>query len=503
MCFIISVACLLGFLYLKQNNPVTIRSSLTEVKEIILNFKGYQSQGYSPVCGCYEIENPEDWRGITFATRHLKIERKGLYPITAYMVIASMPDKITWKSEGFRFKANLYFISIPKYELFKPELVLSNKLPSSYRIIDKKDFEPKRYFMIFSDKEMNVNLLGDKPLVGWIPSNNSKVKIEYLKDMFPSSKVKAKISENYEVKTTKSPLQKVVGMPMADFLGQNTVLWSDDAALKIMVGKEMIEVPSVDEQNRIITVLVTNPPFSTRVALIPEESDAALTYKEILVEEKNLEPDYLPILSYPPDESGTVEVSISDVETTAEEFSKVYSKMKENDIITIPKVYGDFIARDIETGEVLHGKAKKFYEMDFRYPPIPPNPGFNIFGSFSSISFNQAKGQFSIGSQQIDIDLPSNLELQDIKSLKVDDNVMQVPIKWMTSENKAEIKLQATAQAYLNGNPLGKGFDVYKQYIEYALIFCSIASFIAAILQVILAQRSLKQTHSPVVLKRE
>jgi hypothetical protein len=494
-CILISTICIAGFFYLKRSYPVTIKSNLTEVKEIELRFKDFQSQGYSPVCGCYEEKRPEEWRGVAFATRHLNIERKGNLPLTDYMITVAAPRRVSWSGLGERFSADLYYVSLPKDESFNPKLLVSNNTPSSYQIIEKKHFDPQRYFMLFSDKSLNVDLLGDKPLGAWIPSDGAKVKIGYSKGMFPASKTTASITEEYKVESNESLAQEIVGIPLGDFLGPNIVLWTEDAKLNIIAGKDMISVPSnPSNQRRVITALVANPPFSLRVACIPEDSDAASMYREIGNEKdiRDSEEDYLPAIRHPTNEIGTINVSIPNIEEGAEEFAEVYGKMKENDLVMIPNIPGDFIFIDQETGKEIK-RAKSLAWMEFRYPPIPPNPGFNIFGSFSSINLNQVKGNILIGSHLFDINVPSNLEIQDISSLEVDGGVIKVPIRWDTKGSVADIQFQATAQVKLNGEPLGKGFDIYRQYVEYILLFSSILSTMGAVVQVVLARRSLKQ----------
>ncbi|HYP01060.1 MAG TPA: hypothetical protein VER76_12780, partial [Pyrinomonadaceae bacterium] len=167
-------------------------------------------------------------------------------------------------------------------------------------------------------------------------------------------------------------------------------------------------------------------------------------------------------------------------------------KMKENDLIKIPHVHGDFIGMDYDTGKEI-SRFNELGWMEFRYPPIPPNSGFNIFGSFRSLVFNQVQGHLVMGSRTLDINVPSDLELQDINSLHVDGGVIQVPIRWDAKENVANIHLQATARTTLNGEPLGRGFDMYRQQVEYVLLFSSILSAIGAVIQIVYARRSLKQ----------
>lgn len=487
---VISIICIAAFMYLRQSTSVTIKSSLTDVKDIELKFSDYQSQGYSPVCGCFGEQRPENWRGISFATRHLTIERTGRLPTTAYMLTVAAPRQITWSSPGERFSADLYFISLPSREVFVPKNILENSTPATYQILEKRHFDPRRYFMIFSEEALNVDLLGDKPLGAWVPSDAAKVKIAYSRGMFPSSKTSATISEDYSIQETGSPLQEIVGVPLGDFLGPKIVVWSNDDKLNIMAGKDIINPPAPLKNSQIVTALVAHPPFSLRIACIPEDADVVSIYRQVLASKpvQHSDVDYLQMVRHPEDEQGVVNILIPDIEEGAAQFAAVYKKMKENDIVRVPNVPGDFIVKDYDTGKEI-GKYKTVPWMEFRYPPIPPNPGFNVFGSFSAINFRDIKGHILVGSRVHEINVPSDLELRDINSLEIDGGVIKVPIRWDSKGSLVDIQLQATAQARLNGEPLTSRFDAYRQYFEYVLLISAILSAVGAVFQTLIARR--------------
>jgi hypothetical protein len=464
---------------------------LTDVREVDFEFKNFQSEGFSPVCGCDKEQRPEDWRGITFAARHVNLRRQGRLPLTAYMITVAAPKKITWSSPGERFNVDLYFLSIPKNEPFIASGLNTNP---SYRIIEKKHFKPQRLFMVFSEQSLDVDLLGDKPLGAWIPGDSSKVKIGSSKGMFPSAKPVGSIREDYDIRFSESELQEIVGIPMGDFLGPNIVLSSLDPKASIMVGKEMFSVPEVGDQNRVVTALVANPPFALRVACLPEDVDAVPTYTSLINEPdvKAAKEDYVPAVRHPEDESGSVHVSIPDVLDGEGEFNQIYHRMKENDIVRIPNVPGDFILVDAETGKKM-STFNNLKWMEFRYPPIPPNPGFNVFGSFKSMTFNDVKGKLLLGSRGIDIGAPSDLALREISLLRVEGGVIQVPLSWDLKGNTANIQLRATAHASLNGTPLANSFDSYKDRLEYIVGLSAIVSAVAAIVQLLLARKATKR----------
>jgi hypothetical protein len=241
-----------------------------------------------------------------------------------------------------------------------------------------------------------------------------------------------------------------VGVPLGDFLGPDIVLWSEDDDVAILAGKRIILASPPGNEGKKITVLVPKPPFSIRVACLPLSEEAVDLYNEVTKDEKDTEEDYLSGMMIQEEDSGTVHVSIGDVQGHAQEFSDVYNRMKQNDIVTIYNIHGDFIA--VRSNEDPGVKVKLLPAMKFRYPPIPPNPGFNIFGSFNNIKFNSATGSVLLGSQPLDIKVPSTFELQDITALSVKGGV--IPIQWSTAKDDTNIQLRATARVFLNGEPV-------------------------------------------------
>lgn len=122
--------------------------------------------------------------------------------------------------------------------------------------------------------------------------------------------------------------------------------------------------------------------------------------------------------------------------------------------------------------------------MDFRYPPIPPNRGFNIFGPIRRMEFSRAVGSLALGSRHIDIKVPSLLDFRDIQSLDIEKGVFTVPIQLKTSEETAKIQLKATSQTFLNDEPLNRRLDEYKMSnIQLPLISATI-SFLSLLVAV-------------------
>lgn len=125
--------------------------------------------------------------------------------------------------------------------------------------------------------------------------------------------------------------------------------------------------------------------------------------------------------------------------------------------------------------------------MEFRYPPIPPFKGFNIFGAISNLTFPAATGTISIGSRTTEVKLPSLIDFRDIQSLDIKDIAKRnipIPVQLDSAEGYAKIQLKATSQIFLNGESLNKLADEYKinsDYIPYISLVISVLSFLTGI----------------------
>ncbi len=124
----------------------------------------------------------------------------------------------------------------------------------------------------------------------------------------------------------------------------------------------------------------------------------------------------------------------------------------------------DAVWRKVDLDYSVKGESfQQGSEIIFRYPPIPPNRGFNIFGPISDLQFSKAMGSLALGSRNIDIKVPSRLAFREITNLDLDKKtVFEVPIQLDTASEKAAIRLTANSQAFLNDEPLNRKMDKYQ-----------------------------------------
>lgn len=476
------VIYILFFKYLSESSPAKITGTITQFKDVELSYDTYQSEGRSPLCGCLAEKEAEEWRGITFVARHLQISRTGETPITGYLITNALPERTFWNPMLFKLRATVYSIAIPVADAFDPELLLQNKLPSSQKILESKDIGVKDFVSLFTEKPLNVSLLGNTPLAGWIPVKGSKVSLKYKEGIHADalSVNTASIEEIYSEynKDSKKINEKDktfsfsenIDYPLGDFLGPNVVLWTNDKSATIQTEKDIFPAYQFEERDfkRITVVLVKDSAFSVRVACLPFDNDEVIRNVKSATERNGslFIPDRVR-------DSGKVVVSIFDPKDQTSEFENIYNFVKENPITWVKTA----VRRIDKTNNYDEN------EWNFRFPPLPNNKGFNIFGPVSDLTLSSVLGSIMIGSKQFPIVAKSNLKLKKIKGLQVEKGIISVPIQ--VDKNKAELEFEATSEVYVNDESLNKKSTEHKDLSDYFVFVTPIISILSLLISLL------------------
>lgn len=461
---------ILLYIYGATSTPAKIAGQITQFKDVELSYDTYQNFGISPLCGCMADKKAEEWRGITFLARHVQIARSGDSPMTGYMITSATPEIINWTPLLFRLRATVYSISLPKTEPFDPEQLVHNQLPPTARIDESKDVGIKDFLMFITDKPLNISLLGRLPLGGWIPTKGSTVALRTQKSMHGDaySRNDASIEESY-VPYNKSVINEkddhiefseTIDLPLGDFLGPDVVLWSEDSAAVVTAEKEVFPPIQNTESDRynVKAIVVGDSAFSVRVAVEAFEKDEIQKYiAEFAPRDGKV---FLPRRVR---DSGKIVLAITDPTGQTPDFNQIYRHIKENPIIWV-------------RSPTVDGYEN---EWNFRYPPLPPNEGFNIFGPVSSLTLGSALGSIMIGSKQYPITASSSLSLKNIHSLDVDGGVISVPVRLDTGKKQANVQLQATSEVFINDEPLNNRLDEHRTFSSYMLFVSPIISVLS------------------------
>jgi hypothetical protein len=196
---------------------------------------------------------------------------------------------------------------------------------------------------------------------------------------------------------------------------------------------------------------------------------------------KRGEGDYSPILSQGRFEAGEATVTIHTPETQPQEFEQLDQSMKEEG--TTLSDFKTYYSKEIAGGKMV-----------FRYPPIPPNNGFNIFGRVNKFKSESTMGNLLIGSRSFGIEAPASLELRDIKKLEFKNGVMEIPIQIGITEPPAKIQLKATSEIYVNDESITRRLDVNKTLVEYVVLIATVLGAVLAVLSAVVAIKDFRET---------
>jgi hypothetical protein len=476
-----------GYWFITQSVSASFTAKLTQVGDIELGFSERQSRKISPLCGCNDVGEWGNWRGITFTARNVEIERKGDLPATGYLIFAPPPTSTTFGPDFFKIKITYYLIEISKNETFNPRFLLSGTLPENYKLIQKENSD-EGFVQFFSEKSLKVSLLGDKPLGAWIPMERTNVSINYQLRQKIAEPITTVIRETY-LASTKEGLDQVVAkgfwddsmkaLPVGDFLGPNVIFWSEDEPTSILTSSKVIYIHK-DEiaGKKFIKAVVVNPPFAVRVVSIP--FDESVILRAVAEAPKRKEKDYSYIGSQGRFDSGEVNVKIYTPDNQAEEFEKIYQSMKQQGTTV-----SDF--KTYYSSEIAGGK------MEFRYPPIPPNNGFNIFGEINKLKIDSVLGNLLIGSRSFNIEAPATIELKDIKKLEVKGGVMEIPIQMGIADTPSKIQLKATSEIYVNDESITQRKDNNKTFIDYVVLIAAVLGIVSTIVSAIIAVKDFRK----------
>ncbi len=489
--FLISVlGSIWGYRFLTKSVPSDFSAKFSQVGNIEFSYGEKQSEKISPLCGCKNVGEWENWRGITFTARDIEIHRKGDLPVTGYLIFSPYPQQTIFSPiDGFKMKTTYYLIEIDEYERFDPKFLISGKFPSNYKLIRKGEDTDEGFVQIFSEGKLNISLLGNKPLGSWIGMEKSNISINYQSGQKATEPTSAIIKEKY-LKSTEKELNQVwnergyydqsrMAMPLGDFLGPNVVLWNEDETTTILASSGVIDTPkSKPIGKRFIKVVVVNPPFAVRIVTFAFGKDDTSDLANDPTEKKEKKFSFLG--SQGRFDNGEVSIIINNPDKQAKEFEQIYQSMKEKE--TTDSAFKTYNSNEIAGGI-----------MTFRYPPIPPNNGFNIFGKINKLRISLALGNLLIGSRSYNIEAPADFELRDIKEMDVKNGVIEIPLQIGMDEIPSKIQLKANSEIYVNNESITRRMDNNKTTYEYFILILTFISAIVTFLSLVATVISLRK----------
>lgn len=433
------LVCIIGFgvLVRFESESVAVAGKLQYAGNVTVQFRDSQHLAISPVCGCWH-PNAGDWRGISFTARDLRIRRSGTTKRSSFLITAPEPGLTKWDASYLRVIADVYSFSLPYDSAFSPDSLLSRTWLAAHQGV-RHSHENVSDLALVSAEPLNLRLASRAPLGAWIPAEGSTVVMTHHRDDVEMPEAHAVIEERYipyaggiEGDSAPYRFKQSMGFPLGDFLGPDVILWTDDPAAFIRLSDDAAYdaavLSAVIPGQRRITAVVANSAFAIRVAVSP------------LGEWWERENARRPMWPGEPRDSGRVFVELLNHQIADAEYQRVYEWVKANEFTWVPSGLG---TRDQLTSLALT-------QMSFRYPPVPNNAGFNIFGPLSSLRFDWTDGELNVGmgSQALH---SAPLELRGIDSLRVRDATDAVPLRLHLPEGQAEFSFQARSAVSING----------------------------------------------------
>jgi hypothetical protein len=409
-----------------------------------LQYRGFQRDGTSPVCGCKEELDPNDWWGISSLAREVSMFRSGGPPYTKYVVTGAEPKQIQWLPGLFKTRAQIFILRQPfGGEGFNPRLLSSGKMPGGYEIVTLDEVD-EAFIYIITKAPLRVNLLSKVPVFAMLPMANSEITAHRTVGSYASAASRVTITENYKpwIIPPSGELDEdgPYEFPIVDFVGPDVVFWTEHSA-DIVTEHKAYHYPQ-DGGIYLMGVFVTKPPFASRVGVMPlTDAQRNEDVTTLGIKTKT------PILT----KGGTFQIEIPNPVDQMRDYSQIYSYARAHPSLpvdNIPLTYHTFGGPSDKPPLTLPNDFG--LKNEFSYPPIPPMAGFNVFGPLSSVKVDAAQGSLSeeSGASAIRLNVPSTVELLDISGINRDRGILTLPAD---SKETIRLNLRATGDVFVDG----------------------------------------------------
>jgi len=442
-------------------------------------------------------DKSERWRGITFAARRLQVANVTEAQRTAFWVMAAEPSKLDWSPTLFRPRFRVLQLSVAGQKTLGPLDILNAATTLGVGIVEDITLADQDAAALVTDRPVVVMLPGNYPVAAYIPVENSRVSITQRESTFPNDQEPPLIREDYPASRDRvDHVGNVVSgdamaYPMMDFVGTETILVTEDPSAAFVSANRRYSLNAISVQGRkSVTAIVVDSPFSTRISAMPfGETVDKLPVADPALEpmrSKFTQPD-LPARPLGPGEEivnvgagpvdlptdveprrrGNLEVTILE-SLVPSEYSRLEQSLKRSDMVW---------AHDIRS----RAQELDHHSEDFRYPPIPPVGGFNVFGLLAQLALHVKRGRIMVGAGTVPIDAPSVVEFKEILAFTPRRNVIPIPLVVNGLEQSLDYSVEATSKLSVNGAPIRMQADRKRAVIEYSVALAAIIQAIAAV----------------------
>ena len=479
-----------------------VTATLSELGSVSLTPSAQPAGGISPVCGC-QLDRVNQWRGITFTGREVRLERHGKAPFTEWLMSGPVLGPIELAAAETRMTVDIYMFRAAK---FSPDWARAGLATLEQHVRDVVHTRVRAHVLkIITRRSLNVDLGGPVPVGAWIPLPNSSVELSSMSTPFPTDTPSLRLEETYPERIGLQTDDKAAsrqGFPLGDFLGPRLVLWSKDEmpfATDIFAQggrrtrrseiEAMAPLMSAYSKGTIYAAVIRSAGFSTRIAAIPLQAHELVALMANLADAPSRQ-QQIDGFHWGGGDDGRFTLTVSRPLSPA-----VYARMR-NAVAAHPtqsvRYWRDmtltqdptykpkpssrdqrYIERSVDIPESGTGPDGALFRIAFtpplskwtttynrgvvsendRYPPLPPNAGFNVFGPLASISLRDVVGSVSIGDHEISWSTPRTMRLQGIRDFQnVGSRQIVVSVPMVTSSNSADLEFSAVGRVRIGGH---------------------------------------------------
>jgi hypothetical protein len=434
----LGIACVVGCLALLASSPQQVSGQLSGLGSISLAEGTQADGGISPLCGC---EKPKfnEWRGITFASRETTIARTGRAPWTEWVVSAAEPESI--ELNGHFEDVVVEALKLRGQGRFNPEELMAGPQELQGRVLSREVLRQYR-LALMTHRAGHVAQLGPVPVGAWIPFPGSRVTLTDTPTIFPGQeRPRARLVERYPSDVgwiAPDQTAEPQAYPLGDFLGP-VVIWFRDPSATIP-GTDIRPTPRKDT---ITALVIRHSVFSTRIGVVP------LNNREASAKQRFGR-------RHPYQATGNVEFGQYDGGHTTVTVQRPlgeqeYAALRRR-VHNQPRVDTEFSSTFTRKPPSQHGRYQVMRVGETkRYPPLPKENGFNVFGPLESVLFRGVHGALEVSDRAIKLVGSADVELNDVSSLRNGVDEERVPALLKAGSGSARLTFHGVGTVRVNG----------------------------------------------------
>ncbi|HEY2715505.1 MAG TPA: hypothetical protein VGI73_04715 [Solirubrobacterales bacterium] len=360
---------------------------------------------------------------------------------------------------------------------FDPRWLLGSNLSQHGTVVLQRRFTAYR-FSLLNHGTLKLGLQSPVPVGAWIPFPSSHVQLTAHRSEFPGQQHRTPyIRERYATRIgvdAHHDAAEPQAYPIADFLGPNLVLWSYDP--HTTAPATPIERPT--SRGVVTALLIRHSTFSTRIGVIPMSAHEVEGRETLNAEHPGRAKENFFFGRY---DGGQVTVALNRP-LKAESYAEVRSRVNKHPITSIKTV------QPLGSTEDGRPKAVPITESE-RYPPLPQQSGFNVFGPMSRLLLHGVRGNVLIADRPLDLTGSADLELSDVDGLRNGNGQELLAAPLATSGEATTLQFRAVSEAKVNGVSETTGWQMHREEILLVAALAGIVGSLVGILTFLMGFR--------------